>query len=207
MVSRVVPEFRERYPNIRIAFILGNEPLDMAEHRIDATIVIGRPPDSDLLVRKISSSAWVICASPDYLERRGWPETLEDLRDHDCLGYVLGTAGAASTQRQGLESSALLLEGSQLAANNGSMLQALARVGAGVVRLADYHVAADVAAGRLVRLFPEMEEQREDVYAVYPRKLRGSTRLRVFLDFLREKFSAPQWGVGVRLHRPAPEKL
>ena len=175
----------------------------MAEHRIDATIVIGRPPDSDLLVRKISSSAWVICASPQYLERRGWPATLEDLRDHDCLGYVLGTTGAASTQRQGLESSALLLEGSQLAANNGSMLQALARVGAGVVRLADYHVAADVAAGRLVRLFPDMEEQREDVYAVYPRKLRGSTRLRVFLDFLRETFSAPQWGVDVRLNRPA----
>jgi len=194
-VSRLIPEFRERYPDIRLAFIVGNEPLDMAEHRIDCTIVIGRPADSDLIVRKIATSRWLICASPRYLEQRGWPKSVDDLQNHECLGFVLRAPGSPATKRQTLEPSLLLSEGSSIAANNGSMLQALARVGTGIVRLADYHVAGDLLAGRLVRLFPEMEEEREDVYAIYPRKLRGSTRLRVLLDFMREKFSEPDWGM------------
>lgn len=193
-VARVVPEFRERYPDIRLAFVLRNEPLDMAEHRIDATITIGRPPDSDLLVRKIGTTRWVICASPAYLERRGTPATMDELSQHECLGYALGGPRNSWFQSEGAEASGLILSGSSVAANNGSMLQALARVGAGIVRLADYHVAGDLAAGRLVRLFPDDPEERQDVFAVYPRKLRGSARLRAFIDFIQEKFSAPDWG-------------
>lgn len=191
-VARVVPEFRQRYPNIRLAFVLRNEPLDMAEHRIDVTITVGRPPDSDLLVRKIGTTRWVICASPAYLERRGTPASMEELSQHECLGYALGTPRNSWFQSEG-EASSLILSGSSVAANNGSMLQALARVGGGIVRLADYHVAGDLAAGRLVRLFPDDPEERQDVFAVYPRKLRGSARLKAFVDFIQEKFSAPDW--------------
>jgi DNA-binding transcriptional LysR family regulator len=191
-LARIVPEFRERHPGIRLAFILRNEPLDMAEHRIDVTITVGRPPDSDLLVRKIGTSRWVICAAPAYLQRRGAPLTLDDLPGHDWLGYTLENPRNSGFQSEASEG--LVLAGSSVAANNGSMLQALARVGAGIVRLADYHVAADIEAGRLVRLFPDAPEERQDVFAVYPRKLRGSARVRAFVDFIQEKFSSPSWG-------------
>lgn len=192
-LARVVPEFRRRYPGIRLAFILGIETIDMIEHRIDATIVIGRPADSDLIVRKIATTRWVVCAAPSYLETHGWPKDLDDLRRHECLGYVLDAPGGVGAGRQTLESSPLLAEGTSVAANNGSMLQALARMGGGVVRLADYHVAGDLAAGRLVRVFPDLDEDAQDVHALYPRKLRGSARLRVFLDFLRDRFRSPDW--------------
>jgi DNA-binding transcriptional LysR family regulator len=59
--------------------------------------------------------------------------------------------------------------------------------------LAEYHVAADLAAGRLVRLFPDAPAEVEDVFAIYPPKLRGSARLKVFVDFLHAKFSSPTW--------------
>ncbi|MBV9993773.1 MAG: LysR family transcriptional regulator [Caulobacteraceae bacterium] len=192
-LARVVPAFRERYPKIRLEFILRNEPLDMAEHWIDLAIRVGRPPDSDMLIRKISSSGWVICAAPSYLRRRGAPATLQDLREHECLGYALETRRHGGAHAEGPALMDEDLEASSLASNNGSMLQALARVGAGIVRLAEYHVGADLAAGRLVRLFPDLPAHKEDVFAIYPRKLRGSARLRAFLDFLQERFAAPDW--------------
>ena len=191
--ARVMPEFRQRFPKIRVSFILANEPKDMAESRIDATIIVGRPPASELLIRKIASSRWVICASPAYLERRGRPKSIDDLAQHECLGYVLDIPRGRAGTPEVLEASRLNLAGSSFAANNGSMLQALARVGCGVVRLAEYHVAADLEAGRLVRLLPDHLDEREDVFILYPRKLRRSAKLKVFIDFLHEKFSSPSW--------------
>jgi DNA-binding transcriptional LysR family regulator len=194
-VARVMPEFQQRYPAIRVAFILRNEPLDMAEHRIDVAVTIGRPRDSDLLVRKIATTKWVICASPLYLARRGRPETRKDLTKHACLGYALDAPRNNLFRSEEPEASDVMSIESRIAANNGSMLQAMARVGCGIVRLAEYHVAADLATGRLVQLFFDEPDEREDVFALYPRKSRNSARVRAFTDFLQEKFSSASWGV------------
>ena len=191
-LARVTGEFLKRNPAIRLQYILGNERLDMADHRIDIQIMIGRPPDSDLLVRKIATSRWLLCASPAYLAERGTPQTLKDLDQHDCLGHTLEGRSSWLTRGE-LELSKSLPQRAPIAANNGSMLQALARVGAGIVRLADFHVAADLAAGRLVELLPGILDETEEVFALYPRKLRNSARVTAFVAFLQEQFSAPDW--------------
>lgn len=191
-LARVAKEFRELYPQIRLEFLLSNERLDMAEHRIDVTIMTGRPPDSDLLSRKIASNRWILCASPAYLRERGVPRTLADLGQHDCLGYQLDSPRGVWSQRD-LEPVASLPTHAPVAANNGSMLQALARTGCGIVRLAEYHVSSDLAHGRLVRVLPGETEEAEDVFAVYPRKLRDSGRLRVFIEFLQARFLDRNW--------------
>lgn len=191
-LARVSGEFVKRYPDVRIEYILGNEPLDMTEHRIDVQIMIGRPQDSDLTVRKIATTRWVICASPIYLAERGTPQTFDELDHHDCLGYSLEGSGNWLS-RGGLEISTSLPQRARVATNNGSMLQALARVGEGVVRLADYHVAADLAAGRLVEILPGALEQFEDVCAIYSRKLRNSAKVSAYVSFLQERFSRREW--------------
>lgn len=145
-LARVAKEFRDEYPDIRLEFLLSNELLDMAEHRIDLTIMTGRPPDSDLLSRKIASNRWVLCATPGYLKERGVPSSFADLKDHDCLGYRLDSPRGDGSSSD-LEPVAALPAHAPFAANNGSMLQALARMGCGIVRLAEYHISADLAHG------------------------------------------------------------
>ena len=142
-LARIMPEFHQRFPSIRIAFVLSNEPLDMAKTQIDAMITVGQPPDSELLVRKVATSRWVLCASPAYIERHGSPSSLEDLARHECLGYGLDNTPAIVAPDERLETFANL-PGVFLASNNDSMLQALARMACGIVRLAEYHVAADL---------------------------------------------------------------
>jgi DNA-binding transcriptional LysR family regulator len=200
-LARVMPEFSRRFPAIRVSFILGNEPLDMAQNQIDATITIGRPPDSELLVRKITTSSWILCAAPRYLEQRGYPKSLDDLAHHERLGYVLDNPRNRSSQIAGLEASGTDLVATAIAANNGSMLQALARMGCGIVRLAEYHVAADIETGRLVRVLADEMREQEDVLILYPRKLRRSAKLRAFIDFLHEQISSPSWAAISRRSR------
>lgn len=74
------------------------------------------------------------------------------------------------------------------------MLLALARSGAGIVRLAEYHISEDLAAGRLVPLFPKQQDQNgEPIHALYKDRRYQSARIRAFLDFLTEHFSDPPW--------------
>ncbi len=200
-IARIVPEFRRRYPDIRLSFMLNNEPLDMAENRIDLSLWVGQPPPSDLIRRKVARSRWITCASPDYIARRGAPRALSDLAGHECLGLALDEA-RRSAQPPSSEAAGIRLLGSPVAANNGIMLQALARVGVGVVRLAEYHVSADIEAGRLVALLQDEPDEWEDVYALYPGKLRSSTRVRAFIDFLQEAFSSPTWNSTQGVYAP-----
>jgi DNA-binding transcriptional LysR family regulator len=56
-------------------------------------------------------------------------------------------------------------------ANQGDMLLALARAGAGIVRLAEFHISDDLKAGRLVALFPEHQDRAEEpIYVLYQDK-------------------------------------
>jgi DNA-binding transcriptional LysR family regulator len=204
-VARLVPEFRERYPKIRLNFILRDELPDLAENRIDASIVIGRPEDSDLLVRRIGSSRWVICAAPTYLERHGAPLCLDDLANHECLGSSLDDLRKTRARSESPERSGLALPATCIAANNGSMLQALAREGVGIVRLAEYHVSADLAAGRLIQLFADEEFDTQDIQIVYPPRMRTSVRLRLFIDFIQEKLASERWSAPQRRAPPCAE--
>jgi DNA-binding transcriptional LysR family regulator len=73
-----------------------------------------------------------------------------------------------------------------LAANNGDMLCTLAVAGLGLARLADYHIAPELAAGRLVTVLDAYECDSEPIYAVYPSRRHLSVRVRAFLDHVGE---------------------
>jgi DNA-binding transcriptional LysR family regulator len=70
----------------------------------------------------------------------------------------------------------------------------LARTGLGIVRLTELQVADDLAAGRLVELFPAHQCLVEDpIFAVYESRRHLSARVWAFLEFLDETFSEPLW--------------
>ena len=62
------------------------------------------------------------------------------------------------------------------------MLCALAVAGLGITRLEDYHVAAEVVAGRWVTVLPALAVPPEPIYAVYASKRHLNPRVRVFLE-------------------------
>ena len=76
-----------------------------------------------------------------------------------------------------------------LAANNGDMLCTLAVAGMGLARLADYHVADELRAGRLVPVLEDFDGDPEPVYAVYASRRHLSPRVRAFLEHVETGFA------------------
>jgi DNA-binding transcriptional LysR family regulator len=188
-LAPLVPAFRRQHPMLRLEFLLSNEPGNLLEGGVDLAISIGHLPDSSLVAKPIMEMCWVICAAPSYLEEYGPPASPADLAERECLNFNKQMPWSSWTLRDGTHSPQRIRARGNVTANQGQMLMALALSGAGIARLADFQIASHLAAGRLIRLFPDHDVMmRDTIYAVYQSKRHMSQRLRVFLDFLETSF-------------------
>jgi DNA-binding transcriptional LysR family regulator len=125
-------------------------------------------------------------ASPDYIARRGAPETVEDLARHEVLGFTqpeslnlwpLKHAGGSSFQAT-----------PTLATSSGETQRQLALRGVGIACLSDFVVREDIAAGRLVKVMEGVySDHLQPMYAVYHRNTQLSRRIACFLDFFAQR--------------------
>jgi DNA-binding transcriptional LysR family regulator len=182
-IEPLLPAFWEKYPNIVVDLSLSDEIVDLYLDRTDIAFRVGALTDSNLIACKIGLARRKIVASPGYLARRGAPQSFEDLDNHNCLGFNFRRAAPVWPLRQGGRIVDRMVHGSLLA-NNGETVRRLAIGGGGLARLADYHIAADIAAGRLVEvLADDAYSDAEEVHALYLGGPRVPQRVRAFLDF------------------------
>ena len=83
--------FRAAHPRLRLHLRLSDEVADVFREPVDVAIRLGRFDDASYVALPLlEGNRRVLAASPDYLRRRGTPDRLDDLREHDCLAYQLG---------------------------------------------------------------------------------------------------------------------
>lgn len=195
-IAPLMPAFFRTYPGLKIEFQLGNDPPRMIDDNIDIAIQSGSLPDSSFISRRISSSRWIVGASPSYLAEFGRPRTPEDLKHHNCLNFSMHTQWNSWPMAGGEISGDTTLElAGNCTSNHGDMLLALARSGTGIVRLAEFHIGEDLLTGRLVPILEDYQDDSEEaLYAIFQARRNLSSRVRIFLDFLHDSFArSPPW--------------
>ncbi len=199
-IGPALPEFMRRYPELAVDLTLNDRIVDLVEEGFDVGVRIAPLADSSLVARHLAPSRSLLSAAPAYLEARGVPRGPEELEDHACLIYSYQASGAA-WRLTGPEGGRRLKVSGPLRANNGDALLAAALGGLGVALLPCFICGEDLRAGRLVRLLPGWEGAAPSaVSAVYPAARHLSPKVRVFVDFLAERFGGtPYWDVGLDL--------
>ncbi|AWJ86644.1 LysR family transcriptional regulator (plasmid) [Azospirillum sp. TSH58] len=185
----LLPDFTRDYPGIRLDLTLTDEVVDLYAARTDVAFRAGRLSDSALLAVRLGDVRRRIVASPDYLERKGRPDSAADLERHDCLGFNFRRAAAVWP----LKSGGRLVDreiDTRIVANNGETVRHMALLGLGLARLAEYHIRPDLAAGRLVSVLDDVLVDREEIHAVYTGRERAPHRVRAFLDFMTPRMRA-----------------
>ena len=197
-VSPALPEFLARYPELAIDLALNDRVVDLVEEGFDVGVRIGRLTDSSLVARRLAPNRAVLSAAPGYLEARGMPRRPEELEGHACLIYSYQAMGEG-WRLAGPEGERHFKISGPLRVNNGAAILAAARGGLGVALLPGFICGEDLRAGRLVRVLPDWEAPPDSaVSAVYPAARHLSPKVRVFVDFLAERFGGkPYWDEGV----------
>jgi len=194
-LAEAVAAFMARHPEVRFDVELSDRMSDLVDEGFDAAVRVGGSPMSNLAARRIGTMSLVCCAAPAYLERHGEPTVPEDLSRHTCLLYQYaaqrdtwffnGPGGSAHRVR---------VSGPAFA-NNGAFLSAMASAGAGIVYEPDFTVGPDMRAGRLVRLLRDYPPPTSPISVVYPSRRHLSAKVRLFAQFLAERFAGQAWSL------------
>lgn len=187
----ILPEFLERYPDLRVSLELTDRPVDLSAGEIDVAIRFSEQVEAgDAIVRKLAPNRRVICAAPSYLARHGTPTTAADLAAHNCLR--LSTVSRWNEWDLGGEPMPPLT--GSFEANSADAIYHATLAGMGIARLSSYLVGEDLRAGRLVRVLPDYVQDGSSIVALYADRRHLAPKVRVFLDHLVEVFgSTPPW--------------
>jgi len=183
-VAPAISLLAEQYPELEIRLDVFDRVVDIVHEGFDLEIHVGDDPAGQHMGRRLASNHRVLCASPDYLERRGVPERLEDLQQHDCLVLKERDNAFGIWQLQGPQGEVSVRVSGALSSNSGEIVLQWALDGHGVMLRSMWDVKALLDQGRLVQVLADYR-QSADVWAVYPTRLANSGKLRVCVEFLQ----------------------
>ena len=180
-VMPLVSSFLDMHPAVRAELILSDRYLDLVEEGLDVALRIGQLADSGLIARRVGQVRRVVVAAPSYLAEHGTPCEPGELSSHSVIFTSgRGTPTEWRFRDGGRERSVRLAP--RLIVNQVDAALSAARDGRGIASALSYQVAADIAAGRLVRLLKEFERPPLPVQLVVASARHMSARVRAFLD-------------------------
>jgi DNA-binding transcriptional LysR family regulator len=190
-IGTAITDFLIAYPRLRINLTLNDRVTDPIEGGYDVAISVDMPrgASSSLVVRKLNTSRRVLCAAPDYLQRRGTPLKPEDLSGHDCLSYSYVSA-PEEWHLTGAGGEHVVKVSGPLVTSHRHVMRAAALRGLGIAYGPADFFRDDVKAGRLAPVLPEYKLPEAMIYAVYPASRALSAKLKVFNDFMARFFAA-----------------
>jgi DNA-binding transcriptional LysR family regulator len=182
----IVGKVIQRYPGLVIELMLTSRRVDLIEEGIDLAIRGGRLEDSSLVSRKLAASPLGIFGAPSYLERRGRPRALADLRRHDCLSYG-GRRGVLPWRFSGPNGEESVAVTGPVVCDDLTFLRLVALAGHGLVILPVQQAAADVEAGRLTRVLPRHSVEGGGLYLVWPSRRLVPARVVAVREMIAEE--------------------
>ncbi len=184
-------EFRRAHPRLDVRLQLSDQVTDVFRDSVDVALRYGPTVDASFIALPLApDNRRVLVASPAYLERRGMPQSLDDLKNHSCLLWQMagrlydkwvfpGPKGKATVQVRG-----------GLACDDADVVRRWAVAGEGIAYKSWLDVRADVLAGRLVVVLPRQPGEPAPLQMICPHRRQFSPAVRQLHGFLRERCEA-----------------
>jgi DNA-binding transcriptional LysR family regulator len=130
----------------------------------------------------------MLCASPEYLERRGRPASPAQLADHDWIIFTRLPTPHQWTFTKNNRHETVHVKG-RIRTNSAFAVRSLMIGGSGVAALSNFLVEEDIRAGRLEHLLPEFDCGSAGIYAVYQDRRYQQPKVRLFIDFIQDRLT------------------
>jgi DNA-binding transcriptional LysR family regulator len=191
VVLPMLPALREAYPALEIDLLLSDEIVDILAEGVDVALRLRQDSDTSLVGTRLARIRYHVCASPEYVNQHGRPRTPAELAAHDCIRCSLRGYRTQWKFRAAAGAVEAVNIGGWLICSNSLALHRAALDGVGPTLLADWLAGADLAAGRLIDLFPDHEVTPTDfdnaVWLLYTSRAYVPKRVRAFVEFMKQR--------------------
>ena len=192
-LPHILHAYAQKFPDVTLEVTLSDRTVDLVEEGFDVGIFIGLQKfDVSMISRQIGITEVLLCASPDYIKRRGALKAPEDVSQHDCLNFTFEQL-RHRWPIEGPDGTPVHIPvTSRMLSNNGELLRQCAMAGMGIVIRPSFSLSDDLVSGRLVRLLPEHHLGQMSVTMVYPSRRLLSATVRSFVDFISAMYPHPE---------------
>ena len=188
-VAPILLGFARKHPKLELDLNFSDRPVDIIAERIDLAIRNGGigTATGQLRARRLSSQLKVLCASPDYLARRGTPNDIASLAEHDLVPYwradyvqpwLLPNADGELTEFK---------PSSRLRFDDLAVVADAAGAGMGLAWLPHWLVRDQLRDGSLLPLMDKHPAASIECHALWPTTQHMPLRLRLAIDTLVEE--------------------
>jgi DNA-binding transcriptional LysR family regulator len=187
-------EFLAEHAELSVDVIVTSATPDLIRDRIDVAITLQEEPESKLAHFVLARSPRAICASPEYIARRGMPLEPNELEQHECISGRFSQLAEAWQLRKAGDWQAVHVR-SRLLSDNGDLLRQACLMGSGIGNFYEFHVLDDLERGRLIRVLPGYESKPKNIYAVIPHRQIVRPQTKAFIEFTRRLVLKTQAGM------------
>lgn len=194
MLPDVMTKFHSKFPKVTIEVQVSGRHMDLVDEGYDLSLRFfhnSELQDSSLKARKLMQGQFVVCASPDYLNKHPLIHSPSDLVGHNCLIYTqrahphqwlfMGKAG---------QTQAIKVDGN-LKSNDPNLLLRSTLAGHGLIFGPDFIFKKHFKSKALVPILTDYNLPPSTLYVIYPGGQFVPLKLRAFIDFLVQEWSDP----------------
>jgi len=192
-LAPVVPEFLAAYPEITLDIDVSSALVDLVARGYDAGFRLGERLEKDMVAVPMGGPMRsFVVGSPAYFKRHGRPKHPRDLAQHRCVRFRFAGGGiyhwefahpAGAKRGRWFE----IDVGGNLIVNDNTLALAAVRSGVALAHLIAPVVQADLQSGQLESVLERWLPPYDGMYLYYPSRYHVPPKLRVFIDFLRER--------------------
>ena len=185
-----IAAWRQQHPKVALEIAIDPFPQRRVDEFDVTFMAVDEEYDGNVVARALSTTEWILCAAPSYLQRAGTPQHPQDLQHHDYLKFPRQQGGGVSNRRLRLLPASGTGEAMEVDAPVAlqsvslDLLYRAALDGAGIAVLARLLAAPHLESGALVHLLPDWVHGRLTVYAAVPTRKLIPARTRAFLTFI-----------------------
>jgi DNA-binding transcriptional LysR family regulator len=177
----------ERYPDITLELVTGDDVVDMIHERLDVSIRVGQIDDPTLVARKVGSTFSQPIASASYLEEHGIPQTPADLAGHECILFTRNE-NPAEWNFSGPQGAVTAPVNGRFRTNSIEAVLAGVVAGRGIAMVPLWMMRAELSRGEVRPVLQQWRAPSRAISAVYPSRRFLAPRIRAVVDFLVAEF-------------------
>lgn len=183
-------QFQRLYPNVRLEVQFDDHFTDLVTERADVGFRGGPPPSGGSIARALVPIQLIVCASPDYIERHGAPQTIDDLAKHRCTGYRRANTGKLAQWQFQIDDEIVYRDMPPTICVNDTDVETQAVLsGLGIGQLGSFNATPHIRTGRLVALLTQHITEYGTVYIYYGHRTEQPLRVKTFIDFMVERMA------------------
>ncbi len=183
-----ISEFRRAHPGLDIQLLVSDQVADVFRDPVDIALRYGQIDDASYVALPIApGNRRVLVAAPDYLARHGRLAALDELAGHNCLQYRLRGRTYDRWSFPAADGARLVQVEGRLVSDDAEVVRRWALAGEGIAYKSWLDVSADVAAGRLEVLLPEVPGEPTPLNLVCPHRRQFSPAVKLLHALVEER--------------------